>query len=79
MPPKVSAEERFSHLTRETYQPVEIAFMMAVEVHTIRRYFRQDSKTREGEKLLIATKINSSYFVSRQDLIKFFKEIYGET
>lgn len=70
--------ERFASLTREFYTPVEIAYMTLLKVETIRSYIRKPSKKHVGYKLLRAKKNNGSWRVTREDLIIFFHELYGD-
>jgi hypothetical protein len=75
-----ATQDRFSHLTRTEYSPVEIAYMMGLTVRTVRTYLKRPSKKRNGEKLLPSVKDESTglYVISRDNLIKFFQERYGD-
>lgn len=74
---KISAADRFKHLDRIEYSIVEIAFMLGLTAKHVRSFTRQDSETREGEKLLPATMAKGQYVVLRDDFIKFLEERYG--
>lgn len=73
----VTAEDRFAHLTREMYELSEIAYMLKLGVRTVRGYTRKDSQKYPDRKLLVAKKERGVYRVLREDLKKFFAELYG--
>jgi|SRR5688572_3366533 len=64
-------EGRFAHLTRETYTPVEIAYMMGKNVRFVRALITTKKK-------LKAHKEGNAFLVRREDLIEYFNELYGE-
>lgn len=74
---KVPAAERFKHLDRIEYSPIEIAFMLGLTVRQVRTFFRKPSERREGKMLLPATKASGQWVVLRDDFIEFLEERYG--
>lgn len=74
----LSDDQRFAHLTRMEYSAVEVAYMLGMTVRYVRKFFKTPSEVREGEMLLPATKARGQYVILRDDLIKFFKERYGD-
>jgi hypothetical protein len=73
----VPVADRFAHLTREMYELSEIAYMLKLGVRTVRGYTRKDSQKYPDRKLLVAKKERGVYRVLREDLKKFFNELYG--
>lgn len=73
----VSTTDRFAHLVREMYELSEIAYMLKLSVRTVRGYTRKDSQKYPDRKLLVAKKERGVYRVLREDLKKFFTELYG--
>jgi len=70
-------ESRFSHLDREMYEFSEIAYMLNLNIRTIRSYRKKDSEKYPDRKLLVAKMSRGVYRVTRQDLIMFLEEMYG--
>lgn len=63
-------EGRFAHLTRETYTPVEVAYMMGKNVRFVRALITTKKK-------LKAHKEGNAFLIKREDLIAYFTELYG--
>lgn len=69
---------RFENLDREFYTPVEIAYMLNIKPETVRLYFGQDSKKHDDRKLLVGKKYRGQWRVTRDDLVIFLLELYGD-
>ena len=69
---------RFENLDREFYTPVEIAFMLNVKTPTIRGYLKVASEKYEDRMLLVGKKHKGQWRVTKDDLVKFLIELYGD-
>ncbi len=64
-------EGRYSHIQREAYTPIEIAYMMGIHVRKVRKLVK--------DGVIVGRKVDGSWIIGRDNLIAYFKEIYGDT